>query len=39
MKVADIGQRIAFISDNLGNIIELAEPGTWAHRSTELIDH
>ncbi|MFI0444069.1 VOC family protein [Actinomadura sp. 6N118] len=28
MKVADIGQRIAFISDNLGNIIELTEPGT-----------
>jgi catechol 2,3-dioxygenase-like lactoylglutathione lyase family enzyme len=29
MEVADIGQRIAFITDNLGNIIELAEPGTW----------
>ena len=29
MQVADIGQRIAFITDNLGNIIELAEPGTW----------
>ncbi|GAA2142988.1 VOC family protein [Actinomadura napierensis] len=28
MAVADIGQRIAFITDNLGNIIELAEPGT-----------
>jgi catechol 2,3-dioxygenase-like lactoylglutathione lyase family enzyme len=29
MEVAEIGQRIAFITDNLGNIIELAEPGTW----------
>ncbi|SPT60929.1 Predicted enzyme related to lactoylglutathione lyase [Actinomadura madurae] len=29
MDVADIGQRIAFITDNLGTIIELAEPGTW----------
>ena len=29
MRVAAIGQRIAFIGDNLGNIIELAEPGTW----------
>jgi predicted enzyme related to lactoylglutathione lyase len=29
MAVPEIGQRIAFISDNLGNIIELAEPGTW----------
>ncbi|MEW9528429.1 VOC family protein [Microbispora sp. NPDC049125] len=29
MEVAQIGQRIAFITDNLGNIIELAEPGTW----------
>ena len=29
MEVAVIGQRIAFITDNLGNIIELAEPGTW----------
>ncbi|WP_158563929.1 VOC family protein [Jiangella anatolica] len=29
MQVADIGQRIAFITDNLGTIIELAEPGTW----------
>ena len=24
-----IGQRIAFVTDNLGTIIELAEPGTW----------
>ncbi len=29
MDVADIGQRIAFITDNLGTIIEIAEPGTW----------
>ncbi|MEV4796811.1 VOC family protein [Asanoa sp. NPDC049475] len=29
MQVAEIGQRLAFITDNLGNIIELAEPGTW----------
>ncbi|MEV0719513.1 VOC family protein [Asanoa sp. NPDC050611] len=28
MQVAQIGQRLAFITDNLGNIIELAEPGT-----------
>jgi catechol 2,3-dioxygenase-like lactoylglutathione lyase family enzyme len=28
MEVAEIGQRIAFVTDNLGNIIELAEPGT-----------
>jgi catechol 2,3-dioxygenase-like lactoylglutathione lyase family enzyme len=30
MDVAAIGQRIAFITDNIGTIIELAEPGTWA---------
>lgn len=29
VEIAEIGQRIAFITDNLGNIIELAEPGTW----------
>jgi catechol 2,3-dioxygenase-like lactoylglutathione lyase family enzyme len=29
MDVPAIGQRIAFITDNIGNIIELAEPGTW----------
>jgi methylmalonyl-CoA epimerase len=29
MEVPAIGQRIAFVPDNLGNIIELAEPGTW----------
>ncbi|MEU4675803.1 VOC family protein [Micromonospora sp. NPDC023737] len=29
MAVAAIGQRIAFVTDNLGNIIEFAEPGTW----------
>ncbi|WP_192809443.1 VOC family protein [Actinomadura rudentiformis] len=35
MEVAQIGQRIAFVADNLGNIIELAEPGTWpADRSS-----
>ncbi|WP_327589826.1 VOC family protein [Nonomuraea sp. NBC_00507] len=28
MDVPAIGQRIAFITDNLGNIIELTEPGT-----------
>jgi catechol 2,3-dioxygenase-like lactoylglutathione lyase family enzyme len=28
MEVAPIGQRLAFVADNLGNIIELAEPGT-----------
>jgi len=30
MDIDDIKQRIAFITDNLGNIIELMEPGTWA---------
>jgi catechol 2,3-dioxygenase-like lactoylglutathione lyase family enzyme len=30
MQVTEIGQRIAFVTDNLGTIIELAEPGTWA---------
>jgi catechol 2,3-dioxygenase-like lactoylglutathione lyase family enzyme len=29
MDVPAIGQRIAFITDNTGNIIELAAPGTW----------
>jgi predicted enzyme related to lactoylglutathione lyase len=29
MEIADIGQRIAFITDNLGTIIELTSPGTW----------
>ena len=28
MEVAEIGQRIAFITDNIGAIIELTEPGT-----------
>ena len=33
MEVAEIAQRIAFVADNLGNIIELADPGTWpVHR-------
>jgi catechol 2,3-dioxygenase-like lactoylglutathione lyase family enzyme len=31
MEVPEIGQRIAFITDNLGNIIELTEPGTRPH--------
>ena len=30
MDVPAIGRRIAFITDNIGNVIELAEPGTWA---------
>ncbi|WP_149257328.1 VOC family protein [Actinomadura sp. K4S16] len=30
MTIEEIGQRVAFVSDNLGNIIELAEPGTRA---------
>ncbi|PRY41668.1 VOC family protein [Umezawaea tangerina] len=30
MEIDDIKQRIAFITDNLGNIIELMAPGTWA---------
>ncbi len=29
MEIPEIGQRIAFVSDNVGTIIELAEPGTW----------
>jgi predicted enzyme related to lactoylglutathione lyase len=35
MDIEDIGQRIAFITDNLGTIIELTSPGTWpgGHRS------
>lgn len=28
LAVAEIGQRVAFLTDNLGNIIELTEPGT-----------
>jgi catechol 2,3-dioxygenase-like lactoylglutathione lyase family enzyme len=28
MDVAEIGQRVAFITDDCGNIIELTEPGT-----------
>jgi hypothetical protein len=27
MHVAEIGQRVAFITDNCGNIIEFTEPG------------
>ena len=33
MEIPEIGQRIAFITDNVGNIIELTEPGTWRGRS------
>jgi catechol 2,3-dioxygenase-like lactoylglutathione lyase family enzyme len=27
--VAVIGQRVGFITDNSGNVIEITEPGTW----------
>jgi catechol 2,3-dioxygenase-like lactoylglutathione lyase family enzyme len=29
MEIPEISQRIAFVTDNVGTIIELAEPGTW----------
>ena len=29
MEIPEIGQRIAFVIDNVGTIIELTEPGTW----------
>ena len=29
MKIPEIGQRIVFITDNVGTIIEVTEPGTW----------
>ncbi|WP_432837820.1 VOC family protein [Dactylosporangium sp. CA-092794] len=29
MDIAETGQRIAFVTDNVGTIIELTEPGTW----------
>jgi catechol 2,3-dioxygenase-like lactoylglutathione lyase family enzyme len=29
MEIPEIGQRIAFVTDNVGTIIELTEPGTW----------
>ena len=32
MEIDAIGQRIAFITDNLGTIIELTSPGNWAGR-------
>ncbi|MGP3970009.1 VOC family protein [Streptomyces sp. 6N223] len=32
MEVPEAGQRIAFVADNLGNIIELTEPGTGTRR-------
>jgi len=28
--VPPINQRIAFITDNAGNVIEITAPGTWA---------
>jgi hypothetical protein len=28
MEIDEVAQKIAFIPDNLGNIIELTEPGT-----------
>lgn len=30
MEIPEIGQRIVFITDNVGTIIEITEPGTWA---------
>ena len=29
MEIPETGQRIAFVTDNVGTIIELTEPGTW----------
>jgi hypothetical protein len=29
MEIAETSQRIAFVTDNVGTIIELTEPGTW----------
>lgn len=29
MEIPETGQRVAFVTDNVGTIIELAEPGTW----------
>ena len=29
MEIPETGQRIAFVTDNTGTIIELTEPGTW----------
>jgi predicted enzyme related to lactoylglutathione lyase len=29
MEIPEIGQRIVFITDNVGTIIEVTEPGTW----------
>ena len=29
MEIPEIGQHIAFVTDNVGTIIELTEPGTW----------
>jgi methylmalonyl-CoA epimerase len=30
MRIPATGQRIAFVTDNVGTIIELSDPGTWA---------
>jgi len=32
MEIPETGQRIAFVTDNAGTIIELTEPGTWPPR-------
>ncbi|HTU08367.1 MAG TPA: VOC family protein [Trebonia sp.] len=32
MEIPEIGQRIVFITDNVGTIIEVTEPGTWPAR-------
>lgn len=32
MDLPQIGQRAAFVTDNVGTIIELTEPGTWRSR-------
>jgi hypothetical protein len=29
MEIPEIGQRIAFVTDNVGTIIELTTPGIW----------
>jgi catechol 2,3-dioxygenase-like lactoylglutathione lyase family enzyme len=35
MEIPEIGQRVAFVTDNVGTIIELAEPGTWPSSQNE----
>lgn len=32
MEIPATGQRIAFVTDNVGTIIELSDPGTWLSR-------